>query len=99
MVEVDDAAGVVDPRASSGRGGSRAGELERWYGRSGCGDGRVAGGRGQGAGGGAAAGADFVAGDGGREVDGLDSQDEHCCSWVRWAFWAGPFSLLLGQRS
>lgn len=79
MVEVDDAAGVVDPRGSGGRGGGRAGELEGRYGRRGGGWGRVAGGRGKGVGGGAAAGADLVGGDGGRvgEVDGLDSQHEH----------------------
>lgn len=102
VVEVDDAAGVEDPRASAGRGGDCAGELEGRYRRCGGRGGRVAGERGERMGGGsaAAAGADFVGGDccrgGGRggvgEVDGLDSQDEHD-GWVRWAF--GPFPFFL----
>lgn len=93
MVEVDDAAGVEDPRASAGRDGVCAGELESKYGRCGGRGGRVAGERTRG-GNAAAAGADFVGGDcchgGVGEVDGLDSQDEHD-GWVRWAF--GPFPL------
>jgi len=102
VVEVDDAAGVVDPRASGGRRGGRAGELQWRYGGRGGGGGRVAGGRGEWVGGGAAAGADLVGGDGGRggggggEVDGLDPQDEHG-GWARWAFvvWAlSPFFSL-----
>jgi len=99
VVEVDDAAGVVDPRASGGRRGGRAGELQWRYGGRGGGGGRVAGGRGEWVGGGAAAGADLVGGGGGRgggEVDGLDPQDEHG-GWARWAFvgWAlSPFFSL-----
>lgn len=105
VVEVDDAAGVEDPRASAGRGGGCAGELERRYGRCGGRGGRVAGERGERMRGGSAAsaGADFVGGDccrggggggggGVGEVDGLDSQDEHD-GWVRWAF--GPFPFFL----